>query len=77
VKDATGTNAAAAAIEEPEALKTSEVLKTSVINPSLLVKSAQLKKDAPEITKTEAVVMQEREMIDWFLGAVDAIEARQ
>lgn len=59
VKGATGTNAAAAAMEEPEALK------TSVIKPSLLVKSAQLKKDTPEITKTKAVVMQELE-IDRF-----------
>lgn len=56
-KGAAGANAAAA-LEDLEAVKASE------LKPSLLVKSSQLKKDAPEITETEALVMQEREMIE-------------
>lgn len=57
VKGANGVNAASM-LDEQEALKASE------LKPSLLVKSSQLKKDAPEITETEALVMQEKEMIE-------------
>lgn len=38
--------------------------KAAEAKPSLLVKSSQLKKDQPEITVTEALVIQEKEMIE-------------
>ncbi|XP_024365677.1 DEAD-box ATP-dependent RNA helicase 35 [Physcomitrium patens] len=57
VKGANGANMTST-LDEQEGLKSSE------IKPSLLVKSSQLKKDAPEISVTEALVMQEKEMIE-------------
>jgi len=51
---------ATAAIEEDD----SEKLKVFETKPSLLVKASQLKKDAPEISVTEQIVQQEKEMIE-------------
>jgi len=51
---------ATAAIEEDD----SEKLKVVETKPSLLVKASQLKKDQPEISVTEQIVQQEKEMID-------------
>jgi ATP-dependent RNA helicase DDX41 len=41
-----------------------DALKASEAKPSLLVKSSQIKKDQPEISVTEALVIQEKEMIE-------------
>jgi ATP-dependent RNA helicase DDX41 len=51
---------ATAAIEEDD----SEKLKVVETKPSLLVKASQLKKDQPEISVTEQIVQQEKEMIE-------------
>jgi ATP-dependent RNA helicase DDX41 len=48
----------ASSVEDMDALKASEA------KPSLLVKSSQIKKDQPEISVTEALVIQEKEMIE-------------
>ncbi|CAL5209256.1 unnamed protein product [Lathyrus oleraceus] len=42
----------------------SEKLRVVEMKPSLLVKASQLKKDQPEISVTEQIVQQEKEMID-------------
>ncbi|XP_021755753.1 DEAD-box ATP-dependent RNA helicase 35-like [Chenopodium quinoa] len=42
----------------------SEKEKTEEAKPSLLVKATQLKKDVPEISATEQIVLQEKEMIE-------------
>lgn len=41
-----------------------EKLKLTEAKPSLLVKASQLKRDLPEITPTEQIVLQEKEMIE-------------
>lgn len=51
---------ATAAIQEDD----SEKLKVVETKPSLLVKASQLKKDQPEISVTEQIVQQEKEMIE-------------
>jgi ATP-dependent RNA helicase DDX41 len=48
----------ASSVDDMDALKASEA------KPSLLVKSSQIKKDQPEISVTEALVIQEKEMIE-------------
>ncbi|XP_062008063.1 DEAD-box ATP-dependent RNA helicase 35 [Rosa rugosa] len=42
----------------------SEKAKADEVKPSLLVKASQLKRDAPEITQAEQLVLQEKEMIE-------------
>ncbi|KAK9748807.1 hypothetical protein RND81_02G082400 [Saponaria officinalis] len=50
------------AIEEPE--NETEKTKEEEAKPSLLVKATQLKKDVPEVSPTEQMVQQEKEMIE-------------
>lgn len=44
--------------------KEQEALNALELKPSLLVKSSQVKKVAPKVTETKALVMQEREMTE-------------
>ncbi|WZZ05579.1 hypothetical protein YC2023_091500 [Brassica napus] len=50
--------------EEEEAEKEKKKVAESSSKPSLLLQATQLKRDAPEVTATDQIILQEKEMMD-------------